>query len=115
MPQHHRQLSIRFWETFSLLLHPPPQLARSCSPSSRWQSGLLVDPPVSQDDGGKNGSKSSKQQQQQKRQEESQEEICPVRAIKRILRAATEKELDQLAEKVSEQLGRGGTLCGGGR
>lgn len=49
-----------------------------------------------QEDGGKNAFK----QQQQKKQEQAQEEVCPVKAIKRILRPASPKELEQLEEKV---------------
>ncbi|CAN0463782.1 unnamed protein product, partial [Laminaria digitata] len=48
-------------------------------------------------DGGKNA---SKQQQQQKKQEEARVETCPVKAMKRVLRPATAKELEQLEEKV---------------
>ena len=57
-----------------------------------------------QEDGGKNASKQQQQQQQQqqKKQEEARVETCPVKAMKRVLRPATAKELEQLEEKVLE-------------
>lgn len=50
------------------------------------------------------GVKSASKQQQQKKQEEAHEEICPVKAIKRILRHATPKELERLEVKVQQSL-----------
>ncbi|CAM9576572.1 unnamed protein product [Pylaiella littoralis] len=52
------------------------------------------------------GSKQQQQQQQRKVRDEAQEEVvCPVRAMKRILRPADSKELQQLREKSNEEDG----------
>ncbi|CBN78603.1 conserved unknown protein [Ectocarpus siliculosus] len=56
-------------------------------------------------DGERNGLKQQQQQQQQqrKKEEEAQQEACPVKAIKRILRPANTEELQQLREKSQEE------------
>lgn len=58
---------------------------------------------LEEDGGGKNGAKRRQQNQNQVKPEEPQEKPCPVRAINRILRPATPKELQQLQEKVRQQ------------
>lgn len=79
---------------------------RYCDRSARNLATSTHRPPppplLYQADGERNGLKQQQQQQQhqRKKEEEAQQEACPVKAIKRILRPANTEELQQLREKV---------------